>query len=137
MIKEKYPAVYFVKFCGLLLVCLLGNLQSVAEANDPLQQLIKAKPAAKPLKFSAPFHGRGDGVHTCPVTGERVTNKSLKAEYFGRTVYFCCHGCLKAAEKNPEKFVKATIAEQQTAAKAYMAKSSQAPSGDGAEFCND
>ena len=137
MIKEKHRVIHFVRFCSLLLVCLLGSLQTVAEANDPLQQLLKAKPAAKTLKFSASFQGRGDGIHTCPVTGERVTNKSLKAEYFGRTVYFCCHGCLKAAQKNPEKFVKPTFAEQQSAARAYIVKAAQASGSDGAEFCND
>ncbi len=136
--KKKYMAVHIVRACSLLLACLFGSFQSSAAAEDPLQQLIKAKPAAiKTLKFSAPFQGRGDGVDTCPVTGEKVTTKSLKAEYFSRTVYFCCHGCLKAAQQNPEKFVKPTLAEQQSAAKAYIAKAAQAPDGDGAEFCNE
>src|SRR5262249_28920483 len=32
------------------------------------------------------FRGKGDGVRTCPVTGEPI-NKSMKAQIKGRTVY--------------------------------------------------
>jgi YHS domain-containing protein len=135
MMKKKYLAIDFIIGCSLLLIGLSASFQAVAEINDPLKQLVKSNPTTKSLKYSAIFQGRGDGIHTCPVTGERVTKKSLSGEYFGRTVYFCCHGCLKAAQQNPEKFVKATFAEQQTAAKAFIAKS--ALTSDGAEYCSD
>jgi YHS domain-containing protein len=133
--KKKYLASHFICPCGLLLAFLLGSFHAVAANDDPLQQLVKTNPATKSLKFSATFQGRGDGVATCPVTGEKVTTKSLKAEYFGRTVYFCCHGCLKAAQRSPEKFIKPTLAEQQSAVRTYVAKVAQAP--DGAEFCDE
>ncbi|MEQ1546992.1 hypothetical protein [Methyloglobulus sp.] len=133
--KRKQVVINFIGSCGLLLVCLLSSFHVLAVTNDPLQQLVKAKPAAKALKFSSTFEGRGDGVTTCPVTGEKVTNKSLKAEYFGRTVYFCCEGCLKSAQHTPDRFVKPTMVEQQQAVKAYVAKVPQAPSGE--EFCNE
>lgn len=58
-----------------------------------------------PKKEEAAFVGKGDGVETCPVTGEPV-NKNIKFGFFGRTVYFCCESCLEAAKKNPEKFIK-------------------------------
>ncbi|MFN0111967.1 MAG: hypothetical protein ACKVZH_24160 [Blastocatellia bacterium] len=58
-----------------------------------------------PKKEEAAFVGKGDGVETCPVTGESV-NKNIKFGFFGRTVYFCCESCLEAAKKNPEKFIK-------------------------------
>lgn len=133
--KKKYLASHFVCSYSLLLAFLLGSFHAVAANDDPLQQLVKTNPVVKSLKFSARFQGRGDGVATCPVTGEKVTTKSLKADYFGRTVYFCCRGCLKAAQRNPERFVKATMAEQQSAVKTYIAKAAQAP--DGAEFCDE
>lgn len=133
--KKNCLAIHLVCLYSLLLVFLLGSFHAVAATEDPLQQVVKTTPAAKALKFSATFQGRGDGVHTCPVTGEKVTTKSLKADYFGRTVYFCCHGCLKAAQRNPERFVKATMTEQQSAVKTYVAKVVQAP--DGAEFCDE
>jgi YHS domain-containing protein len=58
-----------------------------------------------PKKEETAFVGKGDGVETCPVTGEPV-NKNIKFGFFGRTVYFCCESCLEAAKKNPEKFIK-------------------------------
>jgi len=121
-------------FC-LLFVALFGSLPVEAAGTDPLRQLVKEKPVNKALRFSPTFEGRGDGVHTCPVTGERVTKKSLKAEYFGRTVYFCCEGCLKSARRMPEKYVKPTMEEQVQAAEAYIARVPKAPSGE--EFCNE
>lgn len=51
------------------------------------------------------FLGKGDGVTTCPVTGEPV-NKNISAEIFGRTVYFCCENCRDAVRKNPELYLK-------------------------------
>lgn len=35
-----------------------------------------------------------------------------KAEYQGQTYYFCAPGCKVAFEKEPEKYLKATAAEQ-------------------------
>jgi YHS domain-containing protein len=133
--KPKQLLVNFVRPCSLLLLCLFSSFQLGAANSDPLRQLVKAKPAGKALQFSPTFEGRGDGVHTCPVTGEKLTTLSLKAEYFGRTVYFCCEGCLKSAQRTPEKYVKPTMTEQQQAVKAYIAKVPQDP--DGAEFCNE
>lgn len=135
-VKRKQVMVKRVWPCSVLLVCLFGGFNAVAESNEPMQEWVKPNPAVdKALQFSAIFQGRGDGVHTCPVTGEKLTTKNLKAEYFGRTVYFCCLGCLKSAQRNPEKFVKPTLAEQQHSVKEYIAKASEAPSAE--EFCNE
>ena len=120
----------------LLLVYLFCSLNAEAVTNpDPWQQLVNAKSSPQVLKYSPTFEGRGDGIVTCPVSGEKVTTKSLKAELFGRTVYFCCEGCLKSAERSPERYVKPTMAEQNQAVKAYLTKVPQAP--DGEEFCNE
>jgi len=69
------------------------------------------------------------------VSGEKITNKNLKGVYFGRTVYFCCEGCLRKAQREPERYIKPTTSEQQVAVKAYVAKVPQPPSGD--EYCNE
>lgn len=58
-----------------------------------------------PAAETAGFLGKGDGIATCPVTGEPV-NKQVKAELMGRTVYFCCESCRDTVVKNPEKFLK-------------------------------
>lgn len=65
----------------------------------------KEHPLPGEKKEETAFVGKGDGVETCPVTGEPV-NKNIKHGFFGRTVYFCCESCLEAAKKNPEKFIK-------------------------------
>ncbi|MBK6797225.1 MAG: hypothetical protein IPG76_10660 [Acidobacteria bacterium] len=51
------------------------------------------------------FLGKGDGIETCPVTGEPVS-KDLKVEVMGRTVYVCCAGCLEKVKKNPELYIR-------------------------------
>lgn len=72
---------------------------------------------AKTTKGKVEFLGKGDGVKTCPVTGEEIHNKDNKAVMFGRTIYFCCAGCLAEAKKNPAAYVKRTHKEQLLAIK--------------------
>jgi YHS domain-containing protein len=133
--KNPFPTYRFVYALSLLLVLLSVSLTTHARGADPVQKLITAKEAQKALPFSSLFQGRGDGLTTCPVTGEKIATKKYNAEMSGRTVFFCCHGCLKAAKQNPEKFVKPTVAEQQNAVKSYLARATQA--ADEAEFCNE
>lgn len=72
------------------------------------------------------FLGKGDGVETCPVTGEALTSKNIKGEFFGRTVYFCCEGCLATAKKSPELYVTREAPKAKTA---FLGK------GDGVATC--
>ena len=116
--------------------CLLffaGAAAAYAKPN-PVDQLVRPKQVQVNLKSSPVFAGRGDGLTTCPVTGEKIKNKKLKAEMYGRSIYFCCHGCLKAAKKQPDKFIKPTLAEQEQAVKAFLARASAA---NPEEFCNE
>ena len=62
-----------------------------------------AVPPSKAAK--AGFLGKGDGVKTCPVTGEPVA-RSVKAEIGGSTVYFCCPSCVAVVKKNPGRYLK-------------------------------
>lgn len=74
--------------------------------------------AAAAEKSASKFLGKGDGIETCPVTGEAIASKDIKADFHGRTVYFCCPGCLATAQKDPDLYVKKTEAEQIAAIKA-------------------
>lgn len=56
-------------------------------------------------KDESAFIGKGDGITTCPVTGEPV-NKEFKFGFYGRTVYFCCANCVEEAKKHPERYIK-------------------------------
>ncbi len=105
------------------LVALLA-LVVAAEAHDKHKgqdQHKDHKQTAKADQNSDKFMGKGDGIETCPVSGETISSKTNKAEFYGRTVYFCCEDCLAAAKKNPAKYVKKTEAEQIAAVKG-MAK---------------
>ena len=42
---------------------------------------------------------------TCPVLGGNV-NKHVYADYQGKRIYFCCLGCDKEFNKDPEKYMK-------------------------------
>ncbi len=69
-------------------------------------------PGSEPPKTEIKFLGKGDGVTTCPVTGEPV-DKNISAEINGRTVYFCCANCRDTVVKNPEFYLKPAAQKQQ------------------------
>ena len=44
---------------------------------------------------------------TCPVMGGRVDeNTPYKVEYNGKTIGFCCSGCVRTFKEDPEKYMK-------------------------------
>lgn len=46
------------------------------------------------------------GNTTCPVMGGSV-DKNIFTMYEGKKVYFCCPGCIKSFQENPEKYADA------------------------------
>jgi Cu+-exporting ATPase len=64
----------------------------------------KEKFAADPEKYIK----KEDDKLVCPVSGEKFTKKenSPSSTYNGKTYYFCCVGCKKMFDKNPEKYIK-------------------------------
>ncbi|MDX2033042.1 MAG: hypothetical protein SF339_20360 [Blastocatellia bacterium] len=93
---------------------LLLSLSATAFAHDKHPQKAAAKPAGEKVEFI----GKGDGVTTCPVTGEEIHNKDNKATLMGREVYFCCADCMASAKKNPAAYLKPTHKAQVAALKA-------------------
>jgi len=77
--------------------------------KDGMMGMAKAHPAPakarEPARIAHAFLGKGDGVKTCPVTGEPV-DKTIKSEINGRTVYFCCASCKAIVRKNPGLYLK-------------------------------
>lgn len=41
---------------------------------------------------------------TCPVMGGPI-NKEIYTDYENKRIYFCCAGCVKTFESNPEKYI--------------------------------
>lgn len=104
---------------AFVLVCTLASLVLAQQAKPVAKPAGKtaSKPAPKSVKVTGKFMGKGDGITTCPVTGEELHNKDTKADFFGRTVYFCCAGCLAKAQKTPAAYLKQTEAAQLAAVK--------------------
>ena len=66
----------------------------------------KAHPLPASVQVSkVNFLGREDGIKTCPVTGEPVS-KDVSAVIKGKTIYFCCPGCIETVVKNPTVYLK-------------------------------
>lgn len=112
-------------FFAFLIVGALAFTAAAQGAKKSTNPASKAKAAPKAVKFM----GKGDGITTCPVTGEEISSKDMHADYYGRTVYFCCGGCMTKAQKNPALYIKKTE-EAQKAAVAGMAKSAGHGHGD-------
>lgn len=43
---------------------------------------------------------------TCPVMEGKRINPRLYVDYQGLRVYVCCNACVRAARKNPEKYLR-------------------------------
>lgn len=87
--------------CGL--VACGGNTANSSPTPPPGTQ-----PGQPMLK--APGDAKIGDTTRCPVTGEEfiVSANSPKTEYKGDTYYFCCSGCKKKFEENPEKYLHPT-----------------------------
>lgn len=61
----------------------------------------------KPSTTSAtqPTTVETDGQVLCPVGGGKA-KPTIFTEYQGKKVYFCCEGCIKPFQRDPEKYVK-------------------------------
>ena len=42
---------------------------------------------------------------TCPVSGEKLENKSIFVDYQGRRIYFCCKKCVADFDKDPKGYL--------------------------------
>jgi YHS domain-containing protein len=87
-----------VAFAGMLVTT---PLLLAKPAND------NAAEAKAPLKvFNSP---QKEGTKaTCPVMGDQftITKDTLHSEHKGKHVYFCCSGCKKSFDKDPDKYIK-------------------------------
>ncbi|MCS7064943.1 MAG: hypothetical protein NZL85_01575, partial [Fimbriimonadales bacterium] len=79
------------------------RMQRQAVPAAPEQPVPRAEPASG--GGTKEFAGKGDGINTCPVSGEPV-NKEVWAEIKGRKVYFCCANCRSKAVKEPDKYIR-------------------------------
>jgi len=85
--------------------CLAGLLLSTVPAMSANADEAKAEATAPNVFSSAQKVGT---KATCPVTGEQfaIAKNTLHVEYKGKHVYFCCPGCKKSFDKDPDKYTK-------------------------------
>lgn len=84
---------------------------SAAMAADPTLN----QPA--PSTTTCPMHPTADAkpVNTiCPVSGNKIgsVGKPIHARYQGKMIAFCCKGCLKKFQKNPDKYGQLALKNQ-------------------------
>jgi YHS domain-containing protein len=93
-------------FALSLLVLACGG--GAAEGTSP------ATPKAEGAATSGAVKPNGEATigdkTTCPISKEvfTVSATSPKAEYKGKTYYFCCGGCDGKFKENPEKYIGAS-----------------------------
>ncbi len=77
----------------------VAAIKSLTSKNEGMHDHHAAKESA------TAFVGKGDGIESCPVTGEAIS-KDVSVQIQGKTVYACCANCLDAVKKNPELYLK-------------------------------
>ena len=102
---QKNPAAYVKKTEAEQIAAVKPMMAKAGEAHGDHHGEHNAKPATKD---AAKFLGKGNGIETCPVTGEAIS-KDVSVEVEGRTIYACCPGCLDKIKKNPELYLKPVI----------------------------
>jgi len=88
----------------LLGAFVVASVPQVRAASSEKAQA--AATQAPPKVFSAP---QKEGTKaSCPVTGEQfaIAKDTLHSEHKGKHVYFCCPGCKKTFDKDPDKYTK-------------------------------
>lgn len=72
-----------------------------------------SNPATTQHEHAAPSSGAG-GQKLCPVTGEPLDSMggAIPVTVKGETINVCCRGCIKAVNKDPDKYLAIVHAEQ-------------------------
>ena len=91
-------------FCLTALVACGGSEPRPATAAEPTHDRAAASAAAGEVK--RPGEAKIGDRTLCPISREEfvVTADSPKAEYEGKTYYFCCANCAKKFQADPKKF---------------------------------
>lgn len=86
----------------------LGCGGAAVPAAAPAAPAASAAVPAAPAALKAPGDAKVGDRTTCPISGDEfvVAADSPKAEFEGKTYYFCCPGCVKKFSADPAKYAK-------------------------------
>ncbi|MFA9196864.1 MAG: hypothetical protein ACEQSM_04540 [Aliarcobacter sp.] len=96
----------------LLLTCALltfgfisfSNASDTATPKAPQAQIVKTpEEKAKATELAKTYP-----LTTCPVSGDKIGDmgETIDTLYQGQLIRFCCKGCIKSFNKNPDKYLK-------------------------------
>jgi YHS domain-containing protein len=96
--KKRY---FFIMALSVLILTGNQRLEAQCASND-------AKAADAVIK------SQDVGNKICPVTGEKIDDKSKASyEYQGKIYNFCCAMCIDVFKKDPQKYIKKVEEELQ------------------------
>ena len=82
----------------------MTGCQGMAMAGSSAPAATAPAAAPAPVKAAVVHQRKGDGVKTCPVSGDAVDPK-VETVINGRKVKFCCLDCAKEAAADPATFI--------------------------------
>lgn len=82
-------------------LALFGTVKAEDMPAPPKADAPKADDKVDYSKYANPHPGK------CLVSDEELDSDKFTADYKGKTYVFCCNGCRKKFNANPEKFVPA------------------------------
>src|SRR5512140_1287353 len=89
----------------ILSVVLFAPVRQRAQAAPAPAHEHAAAPAAAPAADAPKFLGKGDGITTCPMSGDAI-DPSLFEIINGRKIFFCCQECIAPVKLHPELYLK-------------------------------
>ena len=97
---------FFILTCALLTLGFisLSNASDTATPKTPQAQIVKTpEEKAKATELAKTYT-----LTTCPVSGDKLggMGETIDTLYQGQLIRFCCKGCVKSFNKNPDKYLK-------------------------------
>ena len=85
---------------ALFAIAIITNIAYSQHKQSDSDKVVKQESVKKEITIGNTF--------ICPVSGEqkKITSKTPKYEYNGKTYYFCCNHCVEEFKKDPAKYVK-------------------------------
>lgn len=89
-----------------------SNASDTATPKTPQAQIVKTpEEKAKAAELAKTYP-----LTTCPVSGDKLgaMGETIDTLYQGQLIRFCCKGCIKSFNKNPDKYLKEIDAAKKT-----------------------